>query len=143
MNPFHHDIEAALLAGDWGRLERDARAWVRAVESTGEKDPRPYFALNILHLIRGNFPAAWKLHAQALQEADDIALLRYLMKASKRGKSRSRIGFTSSRILSPQSPVWPLANSAFMMSFFLAGSFSKRMALEKFSAAVSRFPRAA
>ena len=76
MNPFHHDIEAALLAGDWGRLERDARAWVRAVESTGEKDPRPFFALNILHLIRGNFAAAWKLHAQALQEADDIALVR-------------------------------------------------------------------
>ena len=30
-----------------------------------------------------------------------------------------------------------------MMAFFLVGSFSKRMALEKFSAALSRLPLAA
>ncbi|MDR4473569.1 MAG: tetratricopeptide repeat protein [Nitrospira sp.] len=65
-------IETALLAGDWDRLGYEAGAWVRAIEEAGEKDPRPYFALNVTHLIRGEFADAWRVHAHALQEAADI-----------------------------------------------------------------------
>lgn len=65
-------IETALLAGDWDRLGYEAGVWVRAIEEAGEKDPRPYFALNVTHLIRGEFADAWRVHAHALQEAADI-----------------------------------------------------------------------
>ena len=56
MNQPLHQIETALLAGDWDRLGYEAGACVRALEAAGEKDPRPYFALNVTHLIRAEDP---------------------------------------------------------------------------------------
>ena len=76
MNTHQNQIETALLAGDWDRFGYEAAAWVRAVETAGEKDPRPYLALNVTHLIRGEFAEAWKVHAHALQEAEDIERVR-------------------------------------------------------------------
>ena len=32
--------------------------------------------MNAVHLIRGEFAAAWKIHGQALQEPDDLAKVR-------------------------------------------------------------------
>jgi len=73
----HQDrIETALLADDWDRVGYEASEWARAVETAGEKDPRPYFALNVTHLIRGEFADAWRMHARALQETDDIERVR-------------------------------------------------------------------
>ena len=76
MNDLQHLIESALQAGDWDRLGQEAATWIGAAETAGEKDPRPYFALNVTRLLRGDFAEAWKLHAQALQEADDIDQVR-------------------------------------------------------------------
>ena len=67
----HQDrIETALLADDWDQVGYEASEWARAVETAGEKDPRPYFALNVTHLIRGEFADAWRIHPPALQETD-------------------------------------------------------------------------
>ncbi|HNV25226.1 MAG TPA: hypothetical protein PKI21_03120, partial [Nitrospira sp.] len=72
MNEPLHQIETAFLAGDWDRLGYEAGAWVRALEAADEKDPRPYFALNVTHLIRAEYAEAWRVHAHALQETADI-----------------------------------------------------------------------
>jgi tetratricopeptide (TPR) repeat protein len=73
---YQEQIESALLAGDWERLARDAAGWARAVESAGTRDARPFFALNVIHLLRGEFAEAWKTHARALQEPEDIETVR-------------------------------------------------------------------
>ena len=69
MNQPLNQIETALIAGDWDRLGYEAGTWVRALETADEKDPRPYFAMNVTHLIRGEFADAWRVHAHALQDA--------------------------------------------------------------------------
>ena len=65
--------EAALLSGQWDVAETEARAWARHLPEGKEKDPRPHFALNAVHLIRGQFADAWQAHSRCLSEADDIA----------------------------------------------------------------------
>ncbi|HNL90138.1 MAG TPA: tetratricopeptide repeat protein, partial [Nitrospira sp.] len=72
MHQHQHKIDTALLAGDWDRFGYEAGVWVRTVEAAGEKDPCPYFALNVTHLLRGEFADAWRVHAHALQETADI-----------------------------------------------------------------------
>ncbi len=67
-------IQDAIVRGDWSAVFDRAMAWARALGPV--RDPRPYFALNVVHLIRGEFAAAWKTHARSLQEAEDIEKIR-------------------------------------------------------------------
>ncbi len=76
MTTFQDQIESAFVAGEWERLGREAAAWAQAVEAAAERNPRPYFALNVTHLLRGQFAEAWRVHAKALQEAEDIETVR-------------------------------------------------------------------
>ena len=41
-----------------------------------DRDPRPHFAQNVIHLLRGEFAEAWKTHPKCLQEPEDIAQVR-------------------------------------------------------------------
>ena len=68
--------ETALLNGDWEQAAHEALAWARHPKSTERRDPRPHFALNVVHLIKGQFAEAWSSHAQSLQEPDDIAQVK-------------------------------------------------------------------
>src|SRR5688500_11726619 len=67
-------IEEALVRVEWTSVAATAEAWVCAVGFN--RDPRPYFALNVVQLIRGEFGAAWQTHARALQEPADIEVVK-------------------------------------------------------------------
>ncbi len=67
-------IEGALVRGEWTAVAVTAEAWICAVGVN--HDPRPYFALNVVQLIKGEFGAAWQTHARALQEAADIEAIK-------------------------------------------------------------------
>ncbi|MDE3117727.1 MAG: tetratricopeptide repeat protein, partial [Nitrospirota bacterium] len=69
-------ITAAILAGNWETVRAEAAAWVREPDAKGQKDPRPSFALNVVHLLRGEFKEAWKTHAASLEAAEDIEQVR-------------------------------------------------------------------
>src|SRR5439155_5561097 len=73
-------VRDAVLAGDWPSVFREATAWVedisRGPEGGSLRDPRAHFALNVVHLIKGEFGKAWKLSATSLQEASDIEQVR-------------------------------------------------------------------
>src|SRR5947208_10881145 len=69
-------IQDAIVRGDWPAVFREASAWVEDLARTSRKDPRPHFAMNVVHLIRGEAREAWKTHASSLQEADDIETVR-------------------------------------------------------------------
>jgi hypothetical protein len=58
---FVQRIEHALVHAEWSTVFAEAAAWVEAAGPDG--DPRAYFALNVVHLIRGEFASAWKTHA--------------------------------------------------------------------------------
>ena len=76
MSDHQAECEAALLDGQWDLAESEARAWARHLPAGVEKDPRPHFVLNVVHLIRGQFADAWQTHSRCLQEADDIAAVK-------------------------------------------------------------------
>lgn len=44
-------IVAGILSGDWDAVFAEASSWVKILGE--ETDSRPYFALNVVHLIRG------------------------------------------------------------------------------------------
>ena len=67
-------IEEALVRGEWTTVSATAEAWACAVGLN--RDPRPYFALNVVQLIRGEYGAAWQTHARALQEPADIDIVK-------------------------------------------------------------------
>jgi hypothetical protein len=67
-------IEEALIRGEWTIVSATAEAWACAVGLN--RDPRPYFALNVVQLIRGEYGAAWQTHARALQEPADIEVVK-------------------------------------------------------------------
>ncbi|MEK6619006.1 MAG: hypothetical protein AABY90_09955, partial [Nitrospirota bacterium] len=69
-------IQDAIVRGDWSSVFKEATAWAEDLMRTSHKDPRPHFALNVVHLIRGEVREAWKTHASSLQEADDIEKVR-------------------------------------------------------------------
>ena len=65
MNDFEPRIEGALVAGDWAAVLEAASAWALALERSSARNSRPFFALNVVHLIRGEFADAWKMHGKA------------------------------------------------------------------------------
>ena len=80
MDNYAERVRDAVLAGDWPSVFREATAWVedisRGPEGGSLRDPRAHFALNVVHLIKGEFGKAWKLSATSLQEASDIEQVR-------------------------------------------------------------------
>ena len=50
MPDYHAQCETAILDGRWDAVEPEARAWARNLPEGVEKDPRPHFALNVVHL---------------------------------------------------------------------------------------------
>ncbi|MFM7840347.1 MAG: tetratricopeptide repeat protein, partial [Nitrospira sp.] len=74
-------IQDAIVRGDWATVVRDATLWMQSLQRTAKRDPRPAFALNVVHLIRGEFAAAWKVHAQFLQEGEDLTKVREWVEA--------------------------------------------------------------
>src|SRR6476660_7071986 len=73
MSQYRTTCEAALLSGAWEQAVEAALAWARHPASTGTRDPRPHFVLNVVQLIKGQFAEAWTRHAMSLQEPGDIA----------------------------------------------------------------------
>ena len=63
-------IEEAIIQGEWTTVSDTAEAWVCAAGL--KHDPRPYFALNVVQLLRGEFGAAWHTHERSLQDAAHI-----------------------------------------------------------------------
>lgn len=74
MSDYAKKIEDALVRGEWATVAATAEAWVCAAGLN--RDPRPYFALNVVQLTRGEFGAAWQTHARALQEPADIEAVK-------------------------------------------------------------------
>ncbi|MEO5863846.1 MAG: tetratricopeptide repeat protein, partial [Nitrospiraceae bacterium] len=68
--------EATLLEGQWDQAQQAALAWARHPLTGTDRDPRPHFALNVIHLLRGEFAEAWNTHPKCLQESDDIAQVK-------------------------------------------------------------------
>ena len=76
MTDYQAQCEARLLEGQWDQAQQAALAWVRHLVTGADQDPRPHFALNVIHLLRGEFAEAWKTHSECLQEPDDIARVK-------------------------------------------------------------------
>ena len=81
MERFEERLESAFVAGDWGSAFREASAWKLVLERTRAKNSRPFFVLNVVHLIRGEFADAWRMHAQALEEPGDIEQVKTWVEA--------------------------------------------------------------
>src|SRR5687767_10456562 len=73
MADYQAQCETTLLGGQWDQAQQAAETWVSHPAPGTERDPRPHFALNVIHLLRGAFAEAWKIHEKCLQEPDDIA----------------------------------------------------------------------
>jgi tetratricopeptide (TPR) repeat protein len=76
MIDYQTQCETALLEGQWDQAQQAALAWARHPVSGTDRDPRPQFVLNVIHLLRGEFAEAWNTHSKCLQEPEDIAQIK-------------------------------------------------------------------
>ena len=76
MTDYQAQCEARLLEGQWDQAQQAALAWARHPATGTDRDPRPHFALNVIHLLRGEFAEAWNTHAKCLEESEDIAQVK-------------------------------------------------------------------
>jgi len=74
MTDYQAQCETTLLNGQWDKAQQAALAWARHPATV--QDPRPHFALNVIHLLRGEYADAWKTHSKCLQEPEDIAQVK-------------------------------------------------------------------
>ncbi|MCA9474935.1 MAG: hypothetical protein KC563_03875, partial [Nitrospira sp.] len=65
-------VKSAMVAGQWDEVCEVAKRWVEEPDC----GPRPYFALNVVYLLRGDFSQAWKVFPQALAEESDKDVVR-------------------------------------------------------------------
>src|SRR5437870_9507720 len=65
-----------LLEGRWDQAQQTALAWARHPATGADRDSRPHFVLNVIHLLRGEFAEAWNIHPKCLQEPEDIAQVK-------------------------------------------------------------------
>ncbi len=76
MNPeYETSVNVAIGQGDWSLVLQEARRWSEQLEC----GPLPFFALNVVHMLRGNFSDAWKMYPRAFGEEADIQLVREWM----------------------------------------------------------------
>ncbi|MCX5729255.1 MAG: hypothetical protein NTZ28_10540, partial [Nitrospirae bacterium] len=76
MTDYQAQCETTLLGGQWDQAQQAALAWARHPATGTDRDPRPHFALNVIHLLRGEFAEAWNTHPKCLQEPDDIVQVK-------------------------------------------------------------------
>lgn len=62
-----HTIEQAIVKGDWEAVAQAAGQWSQQEEA----GPKPFFALNVASLMKGEFARAWRMYARSLQEEPD------------------------------------------------------------------------
>src|SRR5919201_6276772 len=65
-----------MFSGNWPAVFDAAIAWGEHLLAVGRQDPRPQFARNVVHLLRGEFREAWQIHAAALQDPEDLRVVR-------------------------------------------------------------------
>ena len=73
MTDYQAQCEARLLEGQWDQAQQAALAWARHPATGTDRDPRPHFALNVIHMLRGEFAEAWNARAKCLEESEDMA----------------------------------------------------------------------
>ena len=76
MVDYQTQCETMLLEGQWDQAQQTALAWTRHPATGTDRDPRPHFVLNVIHLLRGEFAEAWNIHPKCLQEPEDIAQVK-------------------------------------------------------------------
>src|SRR5512141_3450068 len=76
MADYQAQCETTLLGCQWDQAQQAALAWARNPATGIDQDPRPHFALNVIHLLRGECAEAWKTHSKCLEEAEDIAQVK-------------------------------------------------------------------
>ena len=89
MPDYQAQCEAMLLEGQWDQAQQTALAWARHPATGTDRHPRPHFALNVIHLLRGEFAEAWNSHPKCLQEPKTLPRSKSGSKDSSRD-SRSR-----------------------------------------------------
>ncbi|MEJ2230269.1 MAG: hypothetical protein P8X46_03705 [Nitrospirales bacterium] len=72
---YEKGINAAIRQGHWDVVYDEARRWS---EQSG-CGPLPFFALNVVCMLRGNFAEAWQVYPRAFGEEADIQLVREWM----------------------------------------------------------------
>jgi len=65
-------LKSAIVDGQWDKACEVAHQWSEEPEC----GPRPYFAMNVVHLLRGDFPQAWQVFPKALAEESDKEVIR-------------------------------------------------------------------
>ncbi len=62
-----YSVKSAMRAGQWEEVRHLAQQWSLQPEC----GPQPYFALNVVFLLRGDFLEAWQVFPRALAEPSD------------------------------------------------------------------------
>ena len=65
-------IEQAIVKGDWEAVAQAAGRWSQQEEA----GPTPFFALNVVSLMKGEFARVWQMYAKSLQEEADREIVR-------------------------------------------------------------------
>ena len=65
-------IESAIAGGQWDVVYDDATSWSEEADC----GPLPFFALNVVCLLRGDFAQAWRVYPQALGDEAHVQLVR-------------------------------------------------------------------
>ena len=117
-------IRDALMRGDWSSVHAEASAWAKELEAGARRDPRAQFALNVGYLLKGEFKEALKTHAEALQEAEDIELVRTWTDALLKEQPEN-------------------ANVQLVAGLFLSQSGQSEQSINRYKEAIRLDPRAA
>ncbi len=78
-------IQSAIAAGQWDVVYDEATCWSEEVDC----GPLPFFALNVVCLLRGDFAQAWGVYPQALGEDADVQRVREWVECLKEKYSDS------------------------------------------------------
>jgi tetratricopeptide (TPR) repeat protein len=124
MTDYQAQCEARLLEGHWDQAQQVALAWSRHPATGTERNPRPHFALNVIHLLRGEFAEAWSTHAKCLEESEDIAQVKEWIE-----------GFVARQ---PEQ-----ANAHLVMGLFLAQSGQSEQSIAPYKEAIKLAPQSA
>ncbi|GBL40017.1 UDP-N-acetylglucosamine--peptide N-acetylglucosaminyltransferase [Nitrospirota bacterium] len=124
MTDYQAQCETTLLAGQWDQALPATLAWARHSATSTDSDPRPYFALNVIYLLRGEFADAWNTHPKCLQELDDIAQVKEWVEAFVAGHLEQ-------------------ANAHLVMGLFLAQSGQSEQSITSYKEAIKLGPQSA
>ena len=124
MTDYQAQCEARLLEGQWDQALQTALAWACNPAAGTDQDPRPHFALNVIHLLRGEFAEAWNAHSRCLEESGDIANVKEWIE-----------GFVARQ--SEQ------ANAHLMMGLFLAQSGQSEQSILAYKKSIALAPQSA